>query len=341
MKSHQQFSLQKNNSFAVTAITPVIYYPKNEQELQLLSKITQSDFYILGEGSNTLFIEECTPVIIKPEFLGIIVNETNENYFVEAACTENWHELVCFCIQRGINGLENLALIPGSVGAAPVQNIGAYGIEVADFIESVTWFDFTKNASQKLTKAQCHFGYRQSIFKENLKSKGVITHITLRFSKNWQAKLSYQGLSKLPETSSATDIMNAVIEIRESKLPDPKSIPNAGSFFKNPVINPEQFLLLKAIHPQIPYYPQDNGTIKLAAGWLIEQSALKGYKMNGAAVHDKQALVLVNFNDASGAEIMLLAIHVKQKVFEHFSINLQQEVRMISQQGEVTLGDTY
>jgi UDP-N-acetylmuramate dehydrogenase len=339
MKSHQQFSLQKNNSFAVYATTPVIYYPKNDQELQLLAMVTAGCFYILGEGSNTLFVEDITPVIIKPEFLGMSVDETKDYYVVNAACAENWHDLVCFCINKGINGLENLALIPGSVGAAPVQNIGAYGVEVADFIESVTWFDFTENRSRQLTKAECHFEYRNSIFKQSLKNKGIITHVTLRITKNWQAKLNYQGLNCLPENCSAKDIMNKVIEIRNSKLPDPNVIPNAGSFFKNPVVSNEQFLLLKNCHPEIPYYPQDNGRVKLAAGWLIEKSSLKGVKMNGAAVHDKQALVLTNIDSAKGVDIKNLAIHVQQTVYEMFEIKLQPEVRMIAEQGEVTLGD--
>jgi UDP-N-acetylmuramate dehydrogenase len=339
MKSHQHFSLKKNNTFAVAAITPVIYYPANEQELQSLSKITDNEFYILGEGSNTLFVEDNTPVMIKPEFLGIKVEESNDFYEVNVACGENWHGLVCFCIERGINGLENLALIPGSVGAAPVQNIGAYGVEIADFIESVTWFDFQENKSMLLNKAQCEFGYRASIFKNDLKNKGIITHVTLRFPKNWQAKLSYNGLNCLPKNSKAIDIMNKVIGIRNSKLPDPKLIPNAGSFFKNPVVSAEEFSLLKITHPEIPHYPQDDGSIKLAAGWLIEMSGLKGYKINRAAVHDKQALVLTNPNSASGENIKNLAAYVKRKVFDSFAISLQPEVRMIAEHGEVTLGD--
>jgi UDP-N-acetylmuramate dehydrogenase len=339
MKSQQQFSLQTNNSFGVATTTPAIYYPKNEHELQLLAEIAKGCFYILGEGSNTLFVEELTPVIIKPEIIGITVEETAEYFRVNVACSENWHNLVCFCIDKGINGLENLALIPGSVGAAPVQNIGAYGVEVADFIESVTWFDFDKNKSQILTNTQCEFNYRNSIFKNHLKNKGIITHVTLRFSKNWQAKLNYQGLNHLSDNCNAKDVMNAVIEIRNSKLPDPKLIPNAGSFFKNPVINSEQFSLIKALYPDIPFYPQDNGSVKLAAGWLIEKSALKGYQINGAAVHDKQALVLTNLDSASGRDIKNLAMHVQQKVFDLFAISLQPEVRMIAEQGEVTLGE--
>jgi len=339
MKSHQHFSLKDNNSFDVAAITPVIYYPKNVEELQSLSNITDDKFYILGEGSNTLFVEDNTPVMIKPEFLGTKVEENNDFYEVHVACGENWHTLVCFCIEQGINGLENLALIPGSVGAAPVQNIGAYGVEVADFIESVTWFDFQKNKTMLLNKAQCEFGYRTSIFKKDLKNKGIITHVTLRFPKNWQAKLNYNGLNCLPKNSKAADIMKAVIAIRNSKLPDPEVIPNAGSFFKNPIVNAEQFSLLKLKYPEIPHYPQDDGSIKLAAGWLIEVSGLKGYKMNGAAVHDKQALVLINPNSASGENIKNLAAYVKRTVFDRFAISLQPEVRMIAGHGEITLGD--
>jgi UDP-N-acetylmuramate dehydrogenase len=337
MKSHQQFSLKKFNSFAVSVTTPVIYYPKNEQELQLLTNITNGSFYILGEGSNTLFVEDIAPIIIKPEFLGVSVSETKDYYEVVAACSENWHDLVCLCIDQGINGLENLALIPGSVGAAPVQNIGAYGVDVANFIDSVTWFDFEENKSMQLTNAQCQFEYRNSIFKQSLKNKGIITHVTFRFIKNWQAKLKYQGLNDLLDNCCAIDIMKRVIEIRNSKLPDPKVIPNAGSFFKNPVICAEQFLTLKQHHPDIPFYSQDNGTVKLAAGWLIEKSGLKGHIMNGAAVHEKQALVLTNIDSAKGIDIKNLAIHVQKIVFDRFSINLQPEVRMLAEHGEVFL----
>lgn len=337
MKSHQHFSLQKNNSFAIIATTPAIYYPKDDQELKLLISVTKGSFYILGEGSNTLFVEDITPVIIKPEFLGINVSETNDYYEVSAACSENWHDLVCFCINQGINGLENLALIPGSVGAAPVQNIGAYGVEIADFIESVTWFDFGKNKSQQLTNAQCQFDYRNSIFKHNLKNTGIITNVTFRFTKNWRAKLSYQGLNRLSESCSAVDIMNTVIELRNSKLPDPKVIPNAGSFFKNPVVCFDQFKLLKDRYPELPFYSQENGSVKLAAGWLIEKAELKGYQMNGAAVHDKQALVLTNIDSAKGEDIKNLAIYVQKTVFELFGISLQPEVRMITEHGEVIM----
>ncbi len=340
MKSHQQFSLQKNNSFAVAASAPIIYYPTNEQELQSLSVMTHDNFYILGEGSNTLFVEESTPAIIKPEFFGIRVDEFQDCYLVHAACGENWHRLVVFCIEQGIYGLENLALIPGSVGAAPVQNIGAYGVEVADFIDSVTWFDFTENESLQLTNNQCQFSYRNSIFKQSLKNKGVITHITLRFPKQWQAKLSYQGLNTLAKNSQAKDVMAAVIAIRQSKLPDPSLIPNAGSFFKNPVVSEKEFSSLSAIYPEIPHYPQEGGTIKLAAGWLIEKSGLKGYEENGAGVHSQQALVLTNVNTAQGADIKNLAQHVQNKVFEKFTIKLTPEVRIISAHGEISLEES-
>lgn len=339
MKSQQHFSLQENNSFAVAATTPTIYYPKDECELQRLSVEVGKNFYILGEGSNTLFVEDITPVIIKPMFLGIDVDESPDYYQIKIGCGENWHDLVTFCIKQGMKGLENLALIPGSVGAAPVQNIGAYGVEIADFIDTVTWFDFSENEARCLSKVQCQFAYRNSIFKQSLKNQGIITHVTLRLPKKWQAKLSYKGLDVLPKNCSAQLIMDTVIAIRNSKLPDPKLIPNAGSFFKNPVISVKQFDLLKALYPDIPHYPQPQGNIKLAAGWLIEQSGLKGFEMHGAAVHNKQALVLTNIASARGRDIKNLALHVQQKVFDSFAIRLQAEVRMIAEHGEITLGD--
>lgn len=337
MKSNRQYSLLADNSFAVEAITPIIYYPDSLQDLAQVSAQLEAPFYVLGEGSNTLFVEDKAPVIIKPEFRGIEIHETSQHYCITAACAENWHQLVLFTLEQGINGLENLALIPGSVGAAPVQNIGAYGVELADFVEQVSWYEFESNEVHTFTKAQCQFGYRNSVFKQRLKGKGLITELTLRINKQWQPKLNYQGLDSLAQPCSAKDVLKQVIALRTAKLPDPKKCPNAGSFFKNPLISHSDFLSLKKNYPNLPHYPQENGQIKLAAGWLIEQAGLKGYQMSQVAVHDKQALVLVNKGTQCGSEIKLLAEYVRAKVFELFLITLEPEVRMITTNGEINL----
>jgi UDP-N-acetylmuramate dehydrogenase len=337
MKTIHSFSLQHNNSFAVKSTTPTIYYPETISDLNELTNKLPAPYYILGEGSNTLFIEDEAPVIIKPEFLGIEVAESDYDYQVTAACAENWHQLVCFCIDKGINGLENLALIPGSVGAAPVQNIGAYGVEVSDYITQVSWFDFQQNKIRTLTKNECQFSYRNSLFKQALKGKGLITSVTFSFPKNWQAKLGYQGLDELSSSSGAKAVMEKVISIRHAKLPDPNVLANAGSFFKNPIISQQAYQQLSGSYPDMPHYPQKDGSIKIAAGWLIEQTGLKGYKESGVGVHEKQALVLVNYSSTKGYDIQELAQRVRKKVYEMFSIDLEAEVRIISAQGEASL----
>lgn len=339
MQSNQQFSLQQHNSFNVVAICPKIFFPSSLADLQQLSPFLNSPFYILGEGSNTLFIDEYTPTIIKPNFLGIDVVESEHYFEVHVGATENWHNLVSFCIEKGINGLENLALIPGSVGAAPVQNIGAYGVEFADFCQQVEYFDLESAKMKKLTNSQCLFSYRDSIFKSPLRNQAIITKITLKFEKNWRAKLSYQGLDHLPAEVSAKEVMEQVIKIRQQKLPDPNALPNAGSFFKNPVVTDAEHNRLKALYPSLPSYPQNNGLVKVAAGWLIEQSGLKGYKENGVGVHKHQALVLVNYESESGQDVVQLAKHVQKQVLDKFGVLLSPEVRLVGAVKEESFAD--
>ncbi|WP_281561749.1 UDP-N-acetylmuramate dehydrogenase [Thalassomonas sp. RHCl1] len=339
MKSASQFQLQQSNSFNVASITPSLYQPASYADLDDLDMVINQPFYVLGEGSNTLFVEDETPVIIRPAFKGIDVKEASDSYRVKVGAAENWHQLVLRCVEQGIYGLENLALIPGSVGAAPVQNIGAYGVEFADYCQEVEWFEFSSKSVKTLSRQDCQFGYRDSVFKGTLYNQGLIISVTLTFPKNWRAKLSYHGLDVLPEDVSAMDVMKQVIAIRESKLPDPKTLPNAGSFFKNPVVSAKQYRLLAQEYPDMPCYPQADQSIKLAAGWLIEQTGLKGFMLNGAAVHDKQALVLVNKACTSGKAISSLAKHVQTCVLGKFGIKLQPEVRLIAAKGEVELDE--
>jgi len=334
MHSNQNYSLQSSNSFNIKTSCSRIYFPSSLAELQQLPDLMTENFYILGEGSNTLFVEAKAPIIIQPKFSGIDILEQNDHFIVTVGAAENWHELVCFCLEQGFYGLENLALIPGSVGAAPVQNIGAYGVDFADYCLDVHWFEFASKTIKVLNKEACHFAYRDSIFKQALYNKGLITQVTFRFPKQWQANLVYAGLDVLPKDSTAKQVMMQVIKLRSSKLPDPKILPNAGSFFKNPVVSAENFAQLTKQYPNMPNYPQKNGEVKLAAGWLIEQAGLKGYRYQGVGVHQHQALVLVNYDSDRGADIISLAKYIQRKVSDKFAVFITPEVRMISEQGE-------
>ena len=338
-KERNAISLKKNNSFNVITLSPKVFSVKSIAELKCLPDLNDLNFYILGEGSNTLFTSDTAPVILKADFSGIEVVENDEDYIVTVGASENWHNLVCYCINMGINGLENLALIPGSVGAAPVQNIGAYGVEFSNYCLNVNFFDFTTKSDVLMSSEQCKFGYRDSIFKHGLHNKGIITAVTLKFPKQWQPKLSYSGLDRLDDNASAETVMNEVVKIRNSKLPDPALLPNAGSFFKNPIVSDEQFKELFSIYPNMPYYLQRNGGYKIAAGWLIEKAGLKGFRHKDVGVHINQALVLVNYGEGTGQDIVDLAKYVQSKVLRLFSILIVPEVRMISADGEVAFSE--
>jgi len=337
MKSNRQIQLKEYNSFNVESLSPLVFYPCSYDDLIELSNNLSNPFYILGEGYNTLFVDDIAPTIIKPHFKGISIHESEDAYILEVAANENWHELVCHCVKSGIYGLENLALIPGSVGAAPIQNIGAYGVELSDYCSKVKWFEFSTKKLHELSNQECHFAYRESIFKNELKQKGLIIGVTLVLPKRWQANLSYSGLNELPKNAPATEVMMQVIKLRQSKLPDPVQLPNAGSFFKNPTIDKEEWQKLTEQYPDMPSYPQTNGKVKVAAGWLIEHAGLKGYQKNGVGIHDKQALVLVNHQNVSGQHIVKLAQYVQQKVSACFGLWLEPEVRFVYTDGEQTL----
>ncbi len=339
MKPRLNISLKSYNSFSVTSVCPQFFPINNLADLTSLIDIDNSPFYILGEGSNTLFIEDNSPDIIKVSLKGIKLEALNDCYRLTVAAGENWHKLVCYCTEHGFYGLENLALIPGSVGAAPVQNIGAYGVEIADYCAEVHWYNLSTQQIEKLSRESCRFGYRDSIFKHELKNKGLITSIVLTLPKKWQPQLSYRGLDKLADNVTAETVMNTVIELRQAKLPDPKILPNAGSFFKNPVVSKQIFETLINRFPHMPNYPQESGQVKLAAGWLIEQAGLKGYTDNQVGVHKNQALVLVNYGSECGTDILMLAQHVQKSVKEYFDISIQPEVRLVNEVGECDFSD--
>jgi UDP-N-acetylmuramate dehydrogenase len=286
---------------------------------------------VLGGGSNILLVHDFPGLVLHMCNTGIeIVEEDANATYVRAAAGENWHAFVQWSIQHGLNGLENLSLIPGSVGAAPIQNIGAYGVEVQDYFHELTAFDFETGETFTLNKSACEFGYRDSVFKRRLKDRAVIVDVTFRFPNQWQANVKYadvaqelaqRGLSN----PTAKEISDAVISIRTRKLPDPAVIGNAGSFFKNPVVSAARRDALLSRFPHLVSYPQPDGTIKLAAGWLIDQCGWKGKSIGAAGVYEKQALVLVNRGGASGEEIAQLAARIRADVAARFGVELEPE----------------
>jgi UDP-N-acetylmuramate dehydrogenase len=328
--------LAQYNSFAVNAQAAGLLILESEGDLLDLASSLDKPFYVLGEGSNTLFIEDFAGTIIMPQFKGIHLQRRQEYIEVKVAAGENWHNLVCYCLEQGVHGLENLALIPGSVGAAPVQNIGAYGRELADFLYCLQWYDLTAGKLCTLGREECALGYRDSIFKGELEGRGIVTSVTLRLPVNWQPMLEYAGLHDLANRHSRVEpqqVFDQVVAIRQQKLPSPQEIANAGSFFKNPVVSSSAFNQLQKAYPAIPNYPLANGQVKLAAGWLIDQCGLKGHRQGSVGMHQHQALVLVNHGDASGAELWQYANWVQAQVMEKFALQLVPEVRILAASG--------
>lgn len=329
--------LKSLNSFALNANAQEIVTLSNLAELEQFAQQLPKQFYILGGGSNSLFINDYQGTVVCPDFKGINVANTEDAYLLEVASGENWHDLVHYCLANNMPGLENLALIPGNCGAAPIQNIGAYGIEFANVCDYVKWFDFATGKVEILSKGECDFDYRNSIFKGSLKNKGIVIAVGIKLNKQWQPLLNYAGLNELGSSPTPKQVFEQVVAIRQAKLPDPKHLPNAGSFFKNPVISQELFENIKLQYPKLISYPLTNGDVKLAAGWLIQECDLKGKTIGGAAVHKLQALVLVNIDNASGSDVVALAKFVQRTVFKKFGVNLEPEVRIIASSGEILL----
>ena len=290
---------------------------------------------IIGGGSNLLFTKDYEGLVVKIEFKGITVDhQNNETVLVSAGAGEDWDNFVSFCVEHGYAGLENLSLIPGVVGTCPVQNIGAYGVEVKDTIEHVTVYDRHSGQIRILTNEECHFGYRESIFKYSAKDKYIISSVTFRLSLNPVFHTKYGAITTELASMGVSDlslsaIRNAVISIRTRKLPDPLVIGNAGSFFKNPTVDSDQYKRLHDLFPGIIAYALPDGFYKLAAGWLIEQCGWKGYRKGDVGVHAHQALVLVNYGQATGAEMLELATAIQSSVKAKFDIDIEMEVNVI------------
>jgi UDP-N-acetylmuramate dehydrogenase len=334
LEVEQRASLRDHNTFGLPATARTLIHLRSESDVR---RVVDHPVYgvapkfILGGGSNVVLTRDVDAVVLKVEILGLrLVEETASRWLVEAGAGESWHGLVAWTVRHGWPGLENLALVPGSVGAAPVQNIGAYGLELKDRFHSLDAVDLVTGRSITLDSEQCHFGYRDSIFKQHLAGKSVITRVRLALPRPWQPVLGYLDLERrMAETGNrdpdAQTIFDWVCSIRRAKLPDPAVIGNAGSFFKNPVVTPEQCRDIIGRDPEIVHYPMPDGSIKLAAGWLIDACGWKGKSVGRAGVYDKQALVLVNRGGASGAEVVTLARAIQESVYGRFGIRLEPE----------------
>ena len=308
MQVQENFQLKKYNTFGIDVLAKYFSTFTSAEELELLLDDSKNIAHtmILGGGSNILFTKNFDGLLLKNDIPGIaVVNEDEDHVYVKAGAGVNWHSFVMYCVDHNYGGVENLSLIPGNVGASPMQNIGAYGVEIKDVFYKLEAFHVQEKVQQIFTAADCEFGYRESIFKKKYKDKFVIMNVTFKLNKKPQFNISYgsikEELGKMNVTElSIQAISQAVINIRSSKLPDPKVIGNAGSFFKNPEISKHELHKLKRIEPGIPSYKINDDTFKIPAGWLIEQCGWKGYRKGDAGCYEKQALVLVNYGSAKG-----------------------------------------
>jgi UDP-N-acetylmuramate dehydrogenase len=336
-KLTHNYSLKNNNTFGISAIAKSYLTIDSPEELIRFFKENSAAInekrLFLGYGSNLLFINNFDGLIIHPEIQGIrLIDENNDTVMVEAGAGIEWDYFVEWCVNKGWGGVENLSLIPGNIGAVPVQNIGAYGVEAESVIAEVKGIDLDRLEIKSFSQADCQFGYRTSVFKAQLKERFMVTSVVFSLSKHPDFQLHYGALetevSKYGETN-LQNIRKAIIAIRESKLPDPSIVGNAGSFFKNPVVKKEIAEELKNIYPDIPLYPTHSGYVKIAAGWLIEKAGWKGKAIGNAAIHEKQALVIINLGNASGKEIFDLSELVAKDVLQKFGIELEREVQVV------------
>ncbi|NBV57124.1 MAG: UDP-N-acetylmuramate dehydrogenase [Bacteroidetes bacterium] len=327
-------SLKKFNTFGIDVSAKNVIYLTELKQLDHISNL--EDCFIIGGGSNILLTKNIDRPVIINQTKGICTVNEDEDYIeLAVASGENWHEFVMYCIQKGYGGIENMSLIPGSVGAAPMQNIGAYGREIKDVLTYVSAVNIETKEIKKFTNPECEFGYRESIFKKSLKDKYFVSDIGVRLTKkNHQLNTSYGDIEKwlndnLIKVPTIQDVSNAVIAIRKSKLPDPSDLGNSGSFFKNPVIPLSQFNGLLEKFPTIKSYPVNDKEVKVPAGWLIESLGWKGKRFGNTGAHKKQALVLVNYGNATGSEVKKLAEDIKTSIWDTYQIQLETEVNII------------
>lgn len=330
-------SLQHMHSFGMTVAADflAILTSKNQlNDLQNNPLYQNNPHLILGGGSNVLFTRPFNGLVIKNSLKGIeIVRENDEHIWLKVGAGESWHAFVLFCVENQYAGIENLALIPGTMGAAPMQNIGAYGTEIKTVFSSLTAIDLSAGKEHQFNTNECEFGYRSSIFKTTLKNKMLICDVTLKLNKRIELNTSYAALDDYftehgINNLSLKKVCDAVIDIRQQKLPDPKKIGNAGSFFKNPYVSPNVFEKISSQHPNCPSFPGENHNLKIPAAWLIEQCGFKGKRFGDVGVHKLQPLVLVNYGNGTGSALKHLAEKIQQSVLEKFNILLEPEVNI-------------
>lgn len=337
MHIQNNFSLKKHNTFGIDAKAKQFVAVNSVEELkEILQKNANEKKFILGGGSNMLLTQDIDALVIHIDLKGKrVVKEDDDFVWVESQAGENWHDFVLWNIENNFGGLENMSLIPGNVGTTPVQNIGAYGAEIKDTFVSCEAMKIDTQEMKTFTKDECKFGYRESVFKQAVKDQYIITSVVFKLTKkNHKINTGYGDIQKELEKHHITnptikEVSNAVIAIRQSKLPDPKELGNSGSFFKNPIVSRELFNKAKAQHPEMKHYDVSETEVKVPAGWLIEQAGFKGIRRGDAGVHKNQALVLVNYGNATGQEIVNLSKEIQKTILEKFGIPIEAEVNII------------
>ncbi|GMR25267.1 MAG: UDP-N-acetylmuramate dehydrogenase [Ignavibacteria bacterium] len=338
MKLSKNYSLKTLNSFSVDVKTKIytnVFSVDELKEVILANELSHLKKFILGGGSNILFTKDFDGIVIKNSIPGIKINsEDDKNVIVESGAGVIWDELVQYCVDRNYSGIENLSLIPGSVGAAPIQNIGAYGQELKNTLFELSGIIIETGEEKIFDNSECKFSYRNSIFKNELKDKLIITFVKLKLDKNPKINLTYNPVKEEVEkrhiqNPTIKDIREIIIGIRKNKLPDPNEIGNAGSFFKNPVITIEKYNALKKVYPDLNYFPVDENNVKVSAARLIEICEWKGKRIGNVGTYNKQPLVIINFGDASGEEIYAIAMKIKDEVKKRFDISLENEVNVL------------
>ena len=336
MQIHEAFPLLRYNTFRIDIKAGYFSTFSNTEELsELTTDYSRLTTLVLGGGSNILFTKDYNGLVLKNEIKGIeLQHEDADHVYIKVGAGENWHQFVLHCINHNWAGVENLSLIPGNVGASPIQNIGAYGVELDDVFWSLEAFHLSEKKIHTFTATDCEFGYRNSVFKSRYKNEFAILSVTFQLKKNPIYHISYGAITEELEKMGVKElsikaVSQAVINIRSSKLPDPQKIANAGSFFKNPEVSTEKYEALKSAFPNIVAYPLAKGSVKLAAGWMIEQCGWKGYRKGDAGCHAKQALVLVNYGNATGKEIYDLSEEILLSVNEKFGVLLEREVNIL------------
>ena len=332
MLRQHNYSLKNNNTFGIDCrAAEFIEYDSVEDLQRVIPELKGRRVLHIGGGSNLLFTGDFPGVVLHSRIKGIdILDETDETVVIRVGAAEVWDDLVAYAVKNGWNGIENLSLIPGETGAAAVQNIGAYGTEVKDVILSVETLSLENGKMRTFSNAECGYAYRQSVFKKSLKGQYAVISVTMRLSKQFSPNVGYGNIRQALEGRelTAANVRQAIIDIRNQKLPDPKVTGNAGSFFVNPVVDADKFNDLRQQYPDMPYYEVEGG-FKIPAGWLIEQAGWKGRALGRAAVHDRQALVIVNLGGASAAEIVRLSERVRKDVFSKFGVSISPEVNFV------------